>query len=487
MTGPLQSPGRTGVRIAGDHYQWLVAWSACLDLLCQDREPNPAVAVGVEVDGAGNLDDVTVERAAQPHTYQQVKYAVDSATPVGTEWLTAPSASGGPCLLRKTADAWQLLGGEDGPCDVAIVTNRAPDPDDVLVAGRDARTQLLVPRAAEQTGASARGKARAAWASAAGLTEPELVRLLSVLRFDLALDLARLEQIVSLKMLAGGLRGDGAAVQAAACWVAPQVRGGRRRLDGQAVDAAVDSLGLRAGRPRTVLSVATLLPDPMAPRAAHALDWVDRFDGPDAYSKRRPKAPATWAGLAVDIAGIPDGLRGASDILVTGSLRQATAFAVGASLRMVTGADVAVAQRGVTWSSGDDYPTPQNLDPAVVDVGAGDEIAVAVQVAAELADDVATYLRDNDVPVSRLLILAPLGGHGDRSVPDSPAANALAVAVRNTVRRVAKGAPRVHLFLAAPMGLALLLGNRWNRIAPTTVYEDLGGTLGYEPAFDVSA
>jgi hypothetical protein len=36
------------------------------------------------------------------------------------------------------------------------------------------------------------------------------------------------------------------------------------------------------------------------------------------------------------------------------------------------------------------------------------------------------------------------------------------------------------------MGLALLLGHRWNRIAPTTVYEDLAA-LGYEAAFTVSA
>jgi len=36
------------------------------------------------------------------------------------------------------------------------------------------------------------------------------------------------------------------------------------------------------------------------------------------------------------------------------------------------------------------------------------------------------------------------------------------------------------------MGLALLLGHRWNRIVPTTVYEDLAA-LGYEAAFAVRA
>jgi hypothetical protein len=34
--------------------------------------------------------------------------------------------------------------------------------------------------------------------------------------------------------------------------------------------------------------------------------------------------------------------------------------------------------------------------------------------------------------------------------------------------------------------LVLLIGHRWNRIAPTVVYEDVSG-LGYEAAFTVSA
>ena len=60
-----------------------------------------------------------------------------------------------------------------------------------------------------------------------------------------------------------------------------------------------------------------------------------------------------------------------------------------------------------------------------------------------------------------------------------PSASAIA-------RRAAHGHPRVHLFLATPMGLALLLGHRWNRVAPTIVYEDLAA-LGYEAAFTISA
>lgn len=33
----------------------------------------------------------------------------------------------------------------------------------------------------------------------------------------------------------------------------------------------------------------------------------------------------------------------------------------------------------------------------------------------------------------------------------------------------------------------MLLGYRWNRVAPTVVYEDLGPEHGYVPAFSVAA
>jgi hypothetical protein len=60
--------------------------------------------------------------------------------------------------------------------------------------------------------------------------------------------------------------------------------------------------------------------------------------------------------------------------------------------------------------------------------------------------------------------------------------------IRDEMRSLLRetGARRIHLFLAAPAGLALLLGHRWNRIAPTVVYEDLG-LDGYEPGYDITA
>ncbi|GAB3206411.1 hypothetical protein ACQEU5_09240 [Marinactinospora thermotolerans] len=55
------------------------------------------------------------------------------------------------------------------------------------MAGRNARTNLLMPEAKFDGAGTNRGKARARWAQGEGLTEVELVGLLSMLRFDLPL------------------------------------------------------------------------------------------------------------------------------------------------------------------------------------------------------------------------------------------------------------------------------------------------------------
>jgi hypothetical protein len=488
MTGPLPVPSASGVRVAGDRYQWLVAWQGCLTVLhdAAAGATNPAVSVGVEVDDAGNLDDVVIRRRLPPHTYKQVKYAVDSRTPVNGDYLTAASRTGGPSILAKIAAAWRQLTGAGDPVELAIITNRAPDPADPLISGRDARTRLLLPRAGEGGPGSARGHARVAWATAAGMTEAELLELLAVLDFDLARDRMHLEETVKLTMFAAGLHSDDLALSVGADWVAEQVVAGRRELGLGAIQHAVSSRALRSGPVRTIVSIATLTPDRLAAQAAYAIDWVNRFDGLDPYAKRRPRAPATWQQLQADIEDIPTRLGAASHVAITGSLRLAPAFTVGAALRMVTHTDIAVLQRGTPWPSDAPYTTPITPSSTEYGIGQGEDLAIAIEVATTMTAGVRAFLQNRHIPVGRLVVLGPPGGPRDNAVAGPEQACALAVGLRDAARRAAHGHPRVHLFLATPMGLALLLGHRWNRVAPTLVYEDLAA-LGYEAAFTISA
>jgi hypothetical protein len=173
-------------------------------------------------------------------------------------------------------------------------------------------------------------------------------------------------------------------------------------------------------------------------------------------------------------------------VVVTGSMRLAPAFAVGAALRMVTGFDVAAVQRGELWRSDAPYATPATPVTTERSIDQGDDLAIAIEVSAPIADDVAAWIRDQALPVRRLVVLGPAGGPRDNAVAGAEQACALTVGIRNAVRQQVKGHMRLHLFIAAPMALALLLGHRWNRIVPTMVYEYLSAP-GYEAAFLVNS
>jgi hypothetical protein len=156
--------------------------------------------------------------------------------------------------------------------ELTIVTNRLADPTDPLVVGRDSRTRLLLPKASERGPRSAAGRTRTQWAAAAGLTEPELLKLLAVLHFDVGRDPEHLADLVKRTILLTGLRGDGEAMRAGINWIQEQVIAGRRDLDLGFIRQAIEARGLRVADARVIVSVATLAPDPLASRALHALD-----------------------------------------------------------------------------------------------------------------------------------------------------------------------------------------------------------------------
>lgn len=111
-------------------------------------------------------------------------------------------------------------------------------------------------------------------------------------------------------------------------------------------------------------------------------------------------------------------------------------------------------------------------------------------MAVDPTNAVAAYLRSRAIPVGELVTVQPAAGPDDQAVANAGQAVAYAQQIRDLVRRQLDRRPDaewVHLFLAGPGGLALLLGHRWNRIRPTVVYEHLGPGRGYTPAFTVNA
>lgn len=239
------------MRVAGDTYQWLYVWEGCVQVYkdALDGVRGAVVAVGVEVTGAGNLDDVVYYYAdGKPTRYAQVKYAADASTAVGEEYLFKPSADGGPSILQKITSSWQTLTRNGEQAQLALLTNRSPDPADVLFKGRDTRTGLLRPRADHQGPRSERGRARARWAAHAGLDEAQLLKLLDVLEFHLGRDEPLQRTLVSRLMQAAGLQHNEQAIMTGIQWVTQQVIGGKRELSLTDIRAAVSELSLLAHR-----------------------------------------------------------------------------------------------------------------------------------------------------------------------------------------------------------------------------------------------
>ena len=105
MTEPLPVPSPTGVRIAGDRYQWLVAWEACVTVLRDASESavNPAVSVGVEVEAPG-----TWTTLSSTETIRRTPTSRSSTPSTAGRRSTPPTSppstkTGGPSILQKIA------------------------------------------------------------------------------------------------------------------------------------------------------------------------------------------------------------------------------------------------------------------------------------------------------------------------------------------------------------------------------------------------
>ncbi|OOK65167.1 hypothetical protein BZL29_7989 [Mycobacterium kansasii] len=410
-------PSASGVRIAGDDYQWLHVWRACMEALHQDvtrNADNPTIAVGVEEPGVGNGDDVVRHRQRPPHVYAQVKYAVDSRASVGLSYLK------GEGILKKMVTAHTALTGGGNPVEMRLVTNRTHDPTDVLLCDRDGRDGRLVPRAAQGGPMSQRGQARAAWARAADTDEANLMAFLNDFRLDIAYDRGRLREEISFLMTANGLRSDDNAIDQGASWVAKQVIAGHRRLTLADIKQAVSALQLQAGSAWTTVSVATIKRDDVADQAAVSIDWVDRIAGEKHRDRVAPAPPHTWADLASDIASVPSQLGGARRILVSGHMRQATGFLVGAELRRVLGYEVGIRQNDQLWSSQETIEA-FDLDVTEHPVELGSDTALIVNVAANFADQAAEWIHSAGLPVATIVSASPSTGRvRQRSAHQSP-------------------------------------------------------------------
>ena len=477
-------PGRSpsGVRIAGDEYQHLVAWNEALVAL---RPESDAVSVTVEAPAAGNVDDVVVAYRTRPTKYIQIKHAVDARTPVGAAYLMA--SSGSASLLERFHRSWnELRAGVVCP-DMRLVTDREADPADPAMACLDRRAELLVPDI-ERPAARA---AREAWAEHLGVDEEELLLFLGDLRFmtgrPLAAEIERCDTLMWALGMTTGPVGRDAALGFVRDWVQRR----ERTIEVHALREAMYERVGRQAQPGALVVVEGIDDDPHPEDADVLIRYVESYTEADHHLRRRFRDPADWKTVANRIEAAADELR-RRDIhraIVRGALRLPAWFVTGAALRHVRGFTVAALQHGSVWASDAAGGSGGLVQSHVSDRSAGTDLVVAVGVATDPTAAVERFVDASGLPAGQVAVILPRHGPGPEAVAHSGTAASMAVAIRDEVRSLLEAVPaeRIHLFLATPGGLALLLGHRWNALRPTSVYEHLGVGLGYQRVLEVTS
>lgn len=133
--------------------------------------------------------------------------------------------------------------------------------------------------------------------------------------------------------------------------------------------------------------------------------------------------------------------------------------------------------------SGTVAPAPITLSSPVANLRPGADVALALAISDDLTPDVRRHIASTGLDTPVISVRLPTGV-SNASITGGEHAYAVALAIRDLAREIARTAnpPTLHLFMAAPAGLAVLLGGVWDRVPTTQTYEDLGGN-GYEPAF----
>lgn len=464
-------PGRnrSGVRTEGDDYQHLVTLNEVLRAV----RGNGVRAVTVEADDAGNVDDVVSDGDDGPFRFTQVKHAVDAATPVSTGYLLAPTRKGARSLLQRFRDSWQLLSRGGRRPEMVLVTDRGIDPNDDVFRKLDRRTSKLVPDFADRS----LDAQRAVWATHADMSDEELLAFLDCLVFKTGREMGDERELAQVQLASLGLASDQRAIDSALAWVREWVQERHRiRTVDEMLDALVDRVG-RSTDAGALLVIEGIGTHPAADDAEVALDFVDLYDGDEAYSRTRLRSGADWNDVVWPQMRDAAALflaRGVRDVVVDGSMRLAMWFGAGCALRGVEGFRVSMNQNGEMWSSAN-YGAPLELAVDVVDLSDDPRIAVVVSVATDASRTALEHATSTGV--GRVVLVAPAVGARNGVVKDGPTATALAESVRDIVRgQLNAKSSEVHLYLATPAGLALLLGNRWNRLRSTILYEFVDGT-----------
>jgi hypothetical protein len=445
---------------------------------------SPYTTMEIEAEHAVHVDDVVLRQATRSAWYIQVKWTGKPAEPLTADELTSAENS----LLRKFHKSWKVLSKDGQKSTLQLITNRVLNPKDPLLPKLDGRNDLLqvLGRSSSEPGLDAM---ITRWRQHLHCDESELRQMLNSLVLWTGMSVTSEMDRAQALMRANGLRWDNDALETGINAVSRWVREGRRVIEPEDIYNVLQEHDLRARPPATALVINAIDRHPKPEKSAVVLDWVDLYDGTGPGDRRQPRDPAAWTRMSGELDQAVKQLRarGEHHVRVTGVMRQATLFAAGTRLAHVTGVNVSYELRdGTVWSSLDSrrrIPEPRMCSKSI---DRGDDLAVAIGIADDPTKEVAKFICSAGLPIRKLLTFLPDLGPSSKAIEDGRQAVTYAEDLRTAVRQYLGNNPadRIHLFLAGPNGLALLLGHLWNALPRTVVYEHLGAGRGYVAAFN---
>lgn len=227
-------------------------------------------------------------------------------------------------------------------------------------------------------------------------------------------------------------------------------------------------------------------------RFAHVpeLDSAVVVDLTDLFAGRDPVSTDTWSRLVParleaalgSIADLPSPVQLALDAHLS------IGWYTGTLLDPKAGIPVILRQKGLgrveLWDVSVPRPdSTQTWTFTEQPVGEGTEVAVALSVTHDVAPEARRCAAG--VPAIGTLLSCTVGTPGSAAIRDGGHARWLVDGLVQEVRRLAlaRGASRVHVFAAAPVSIAFLLGQQSAALGPVTMYEyDFGRTKTYRPA-----
>lgn len=483
-----------GARRDGDDFQARLFWLKAAHLL---DDEGPIQRVGFEC-GPRGFDDLWVEY--DPSHRPKDQYGVPLAKEFfQCKWHVSPglythkdltepqfiNASTKSLLQRAYAALLDHSTADECALRLKFVTNWRLDPNDRLSSLIRSRSHTLkVDELFEGTTArSATAQIRKLWREHLQLDEIELRRLAAALGFSyFGESLDDMRERLDVTCRAFGLRRVPAESSAVLYddivrqWAAQ----GRNVFDRKLFRKACVQDGLFEGKGNR--SVAFGIKsfehpiDRLEDRCTEVLDLVAEFDN------RFIREGATWNATLLPTlqtfllraARSHDRIRLAIDAHTT------LAFATGAVLNRKSGRVLEIEQRTPSrrlWSPDDesDVIRPSWEVAEYEFASAGADMAIAVSLTHDVEPKVRAYLSALPLPPRTLLTFKPVGGASSSAVASGHHAYQLAEALARRVKAQRESQPetqsRVHLFVAAPNGFTLYLGQHCPLLAPLTLYE----------------